>query len=331
MWELDYKESWVPKNWYFWIVVLENTLYWESLGLEGDQTRSILKKTNPEYSLEGLMLKLQYFGHLMRSANSWEKTLMLGKIESRRRRGRQRMRQLDGTTDSMDMSLNKLREIVKNREGWCAAVHEVAKSWTWLSNWQTPTPTLQAASFLPEPPGKPRVSQVSAIHQHASAIGIHIIPLSWTSLPPPLLPSHSSRLSTEHWVWALCLTANSCWLSSLHMVLCAGPCCSLSSSCPLRFAVCSQVCSVNLCVYSCPADRLISIIFLDTINLCINIGICFSLSDLFHSVASFHVFISYLTNDFFGEVSAEVFCPFFWLGCLFFWYWAAWAACIFWR
>ena len=95
------------------------------------------------------------------------------------------------------------------------------------------------------------------------------------------------------------------------MVMCARPCCSLSSSDPLRLAVCSQVCSVNLRVYSCPADRLISIIFLDTINLCIDIVICFSLPDLFHSVASFHVFISYLTNDFFGEVSAEVFCPLF--------------------
>ena len=96
--------------------------------------------------------------------------------------------------------------------------------------------------------------------------------------------------------------------------MCARPCCSLSSSDPLPLAVCSQVCSVNLHVYSCPADRLISIIFLDTINLCINIVICFSLPDLFHSVASFHVFISYLTNDFFGEVSAEVFCPFFLIG-----------------
>ena len=143
MWELDCEESWVPKNWWFWTVVLEKTL--ES-PLDCKEIQPTHSKGDQSWVVHWkdwwLKLKLQYFGHLMGRVDSLEKTLMLGGIGVRRRRGRQRMRLLDGIIDLMDMGLGGLWELVMDREAWCTVVHGVTKGQTQLSDWTETEPNM---------------------------------------------------------------------------------------------------------------------------------------------------------------------------------------------
>ena len=191
---VDYKENWAPKSWCFWTVVLEKTL--ES-PLDSKEIQPVHPKGD-QSSLEALMrkLKLQSFGYLMWRADSFEETVMLGKIEGRRRRGRQRMRWLDGITDSMDMGLGELQELAMDREAWGAVVHWVEKSWTRLSDWTELTDMVKLG---------PQISVFCVCREHLLQI-INLL----SSLGRMWVPCHHCFIAWGH---VSCFCSMVLWLS----------------------------------------------------------------------------------------------------------------------